>query len=366
MDILRVEGLSKAFIQKRKSEGLRASFRSLMNPDYKEKIAVHPIDFQVQEGEMLAFLGPNGAGKSTTIKMLTGILHPTSGHADVLGLCPWKERQKLAYRIGSVFGQKSQLWYHLPPADTFELMGRIYELGREDFRRRKQELVERLELGPYLHVPVRKLSLGERMRCELAAALLHRPKLVFLDEPTIGLDVVVKQAIREVIRTMNREEGMTVLITSHDAGDVEQLCSRAIVINHGRIILDDSVSLMKKEYLTLKRVRLELRNDPDAFGKSGLFYGPSVAHGSEAFHKPGTLHESGTIHEPGVLPLPGVEVLAREGRRIELGIQTATISVEEVLTYILQHYQIADVTIEDPPMEEVITHIYSRTGKEAG
>lgn len=164
-----------------------ASVQALLKPEYVEKSAVEGITFSVDQGETLAFLGPNGAGKSTTIKMLTGILHPTTGQAEVLGCCPWKERTKLSYRIGSVFGQKSQLWYHLPPIDTFELMSRIYELRRNEYLCRRDDLIERFELGPYLHTAVRKLSLGERMRCEIAASLIHRPQVLFLDEPTIGM-----------------------------------------------------------------------------------------------------------------------------------------------------------------------------------
>lgn len=204
---IRVEGLSKSFAVKQKASGLLGSMQSLFKPRYTEKAAVHRIDLTVEQGETLAFLGPNGAGKSTTIKMLTGILHPSGGQAHVLGLCPWTQRSRLAYHIGSVFGQKSQLWYHLPPIDSFELMSRIYELKRSDYFSRRDDLVRRFELEPYLHTPVRKLSLGERMRCEIAAAMLHRPKIVFLDEPTIGLDVIVKHKIRELILEMNREEG---------------------------------------------------------------------------------------------------------------------------------------------------------------
>jgi ABC-2 type transport system ATP-binding protein len=231
-----------------KKTGLLESMKNLFNPSLSEQIAVHPIDFQVEQGEILAFLGSNGAGKSTTIKMLTGILHPTCGRAEVLGFNPWQERKKLAFHIGSVFGQKSQLWYHLPPIDTFELMSRIYELPRGDYQKRRDELIERFELGEFLETPVRKLSLGQRMRCEIAATLLHRPKIVFLDEPTIGLDVVVKHKIRDLIKEMNQEEGTTLFITSHDAGDIEQLCKRAIVINHGKIILDDTVSNLKRQF----------------------------------------------------------------------------------------------------------------------
>ena len=174
MSAIRVQGLTKSFEVKHKRAGMLGSIRSLFRPELSEKVAVHPIDFTIEQGEVLAFLGPNGAGKSTTIKMLTGILHPSGGQAEVLGYCPWTDRQQLAFHVGSVFGQKSQLWYHLPPVDTFELMGRIYEMGKQDLQKRRDELVERFELGPYLHTPVRKLSLGERMRCEIAAALLRQ------------------------------------------------------------------------------------------------------------------------------------------------------------------------------------------------
>lgn len=324
MNAIRVEGLTKSFAVKRKEHGLSGSIRSLFKPHYTEKIAVRGIDLTVEQGEMLAFLGPNGAGKSTTIKMLTGILHPSGGAAQVLGFCPWKERSRLAYHIGSVFGQKSQLWYHLPPIDSFELMSRIYELKRSDYYSRRDDLVKRFELEPYLHTPVRKLSLGERMRCEIAAAMLHRPKIIFLDEPTIGLDVIVKQKIRELILEMNREEGTTIFLTSHDAGDVEQLCKRAIVINHGEVILDDGVERMKRELLTMKTIQLQLL-------------------------------------EPGAsFSYPGVTVLHQEGLTLKLSVETTAISIEHVLAHIVSEYRVIDVTIEDPPMDQIISHIYAR------
>ncbi|NJJ40065.1 ATP-binding cassette domain-containing protein [Paenibacillus apii] len=326
MSAIRVQGLSKVFNVKEKQQGLRGSMQSLFRPVYREKIAVKPIDFSVEEGEILAFMGPNGAGKSTTIKMLTGILHPTAGHAEVLGLCPWKERGRLGFVVGSVFGQKSQLWYHLPPVDSFELLGAVYELPKTDFLRRRDDLAERFEIGPYMNTPVRRLSLGERMRCEIVAALLHSPRVVFLDEPTIGLDIVVKQKIRDLIVEMNREEGTTLFLTSHDAGDIEQLCKRAIVINHGDIILDQEVSRMKRDYLTYKTINLRLKE------------------------------------KPASMELPGVQILKQQGNGLKLNIDTAVINIEEVLGYIVAHYRVEDVTIEDPPMEEIIAKIYERTG----
>ncbi|MDF2937609.1 MAG: transporter [Paenibacillaceae bacterium] len=327
---IRVKGLQKVFRVKEKRAGLKGSAEALFRPVYKEKLAVKPIDFQVEAGEILAFMGPNGAGKSTTIKMLTGILHPTAGMAEVLGLCPWEERKRLGFLVGSVFGQKSQLWYHLPPVDSFELLGSIYELPKAEFLRRRDDLAERFEITPYLNTPVRRLSLGERMRCEIVAALLHRPRVVFLDEPTIGLDVIVKQKIRELILEMNREEGTTLFLTSHDSGDIEQLCKRAIVINHGEIILDERVSRMKREYLTYKTIELRLR-------------------------------------EVCSLPqLPGVRILKQTAHGLKLNVDTSVIGIEEVLGQLVACCKIGDVTIEDPPMEEIIAKIYERTEKLAG
>jgi len=196
---IHVHQLTKTFVTRETQPGLGGSIRALFRPVHRETHAVKGITFAVDAGERVAFIGPNGAGKSTTIKMLVGILYPTSGQAQVLGKVPWRERGRLAYEIGAVFGQKSQLWYHLPPADSFDLLARIYELDQAAYLQRLGYLSELFEVGDYLRVPVRKLSLGERMRCEVAASLLHRPRILFLDEPTIGLDVVVKQRIRDLI-----------------------------------------------------------------------------------------------------------------------------------------------------------------------
>src|SRR6185295_2907684 len=219
-----------------------------------ELVAVDGITMDVPEGQAVAFIGPNGAGKSTTIKMLTGILHPTSGDVSVLGFTPWRERRRLAYHIGAVFGQRSQLWYHLPAGDTFELLARVYNIERSAFVKTRDLLIDRFALGPFLEIPVRKLSLGQRMRAEVAASLLHRPKVLFLDEPTIGLDVIARQELRDLIREWNRQEGLTVFLTSHDAGDIEHVAERVIVINHGRVVLDDQVADVRRQYLGSKVV----------------------------------------------------------------------------------------------------------------
>jgi ABC-2 type transport system ATP-binding protein len=328
LTVIQVDHLSKTFVTKEKQPGLRGSVRALFRPIRRETQAVKDITFSVEGGERVAFIGPNGAGKSTTIKMLVGILYPTSGQAQVLGKTPWRKRQRLAYEIGAVFGQKSQLWYHLPPQDSFDLLARIYELDRSAYRQRLDYLVELFEIGDHLPVPVRKLSLGERMRCEIAASLLHRPRILLLDEPTIGLDVVVKQRIRDLILDLNEQEEVTVFLTSHDAGDVEVLCKRAMVINHGEIIYDGRVSTLKRDYMHTKTISLKLGEPWQGFDG------------------------------------PGVQVLKHKGYGIKLQVDTAATAIEEVVGRLLARYAIVDINVDNPPMEEIIARIY--TQREAG
>ena len=245
---IKTRNLRKTYRTREKAEGLGASFRALFRPEWKEVEAVRDICLEVEQGEILAFIGPNGAGKSTFIKMLCGILHPSGGDISVLGMSPVKERRKLAMRIGTVFGQRSQLWLHLPALDSFTLLAAIYEISDAERKKRVAELTELFELGDFIKTPVRKLSLGQRIRCEVAASLLHNPELLFLDEPTIGLDVIVKQALRELIIRRNRENGTTVFLTSHDPADIEHLCRRAVVIDHGVVMLDTPVEKMISDY----------------------------------------------------------------------------------------------------------------------
>ncbi len=323
MAIIHVADLHKTFQVKRKEAGLAGSLRAFWRPAYSQVDAVKGVSFEVEEGETLAFIGPNGAGKSTTIKMLTGILHPTSGEAQVLGLVPWRQRQRLAYQIGSVFGQKSQLWYHLPPVDTFNLLAKIYELEPQAYRRRQGELVEAFEIQGLLQTPVRKMSLGERMRCEIAASLLHRPKVLFLDEPTIGLDVIAKQKIRDLIRLANREDRTTVFLTSHDAGDIEQLCRRVVIVNHGTIIYDDSVNRLKREHLRTRVISLKLAEPWAGF------------------------------------EMTGVRVLKAKEYGVKLEIDIAVAEVQAAVAGLLARYSVADMTIEDPPMEAIISSVFA-------
>jgi ABC-2 type transport system ATP-binding protein len=263
--------------------------------------------------------------------MLTGILHPTSGRAQVLGFTPWNQRRQLVHQIGAVFGQRSQLWYHLPPRDTFELLARIYSLDRAAYIRRRDMLIERFGLGPFLATPVRKLSLGQRMRAEVAASLLHAPRALFLDEPTIGLDVIARQELRDLIREWNQQEGVTVFLTSHDAGDIERVARRAIVINHGRVVLDDNVSALRRQYLGSKVL-------------------------SVTFHEP-----------PAAIDLPGVSIVEAGEYARKLEVDTRVTPLERVVSEVLRAAPVADIAIEDPPLEEVIAHIYTREqGVEVG
>ena len=321
-----LDKLSKTYKVKVREEGLKSALKSLVKPTYKEVEAVQSVSFLVDAGEMLAFIGPNGAGKSTTIKMLTGILHPTSGSANVLDYNPVKDRRKLSYQIGAVFGQKSQLSFHLPPVDSFRLLSNVYEIEKSEYEERLTQLAELLELGEFMNTPVRKLSLGQRVRCEFAASLLHAPKILFLDEPTIGLDVVVKHSIRELITKLNREENATVFLTSHDAGDVENLCRRAIVIDHGKVALDMSVKKMKYDYLNKKVISLKLK-------------------------------DTAAIPEmDGVTPIKVTPYAAK------FSVDTKIAAIGRVLAA-LDSENIEDITIEEPPMEEIIASIYKGNRK---
>ena len=347
MSIIEVEHLAKTFKTREREAGLTGSLRSFIAPRYREREAVKSINFSLAAGEVLAFIGPNGAGKSTTIKMLTGILYPTAGKVHVLGLTPWQQRRTLAFHIASVFGQKSQLWYHLPPQDTFDLLARIYELDMNEYRKRRAFLIDAFDIADYMRTPARKLSLGERMRCELAAALLHKPSVIFLDEPTIGLDVIAKQRIRDLIGQLNTEEGVTVFLTSHDAGDIEQVCRRAIVINHGEIILDAPIAKMKREYLKVKTVDLLLEGAAETLLKTEAESGEQHL----SIQSPASIHEE-------MLATDGVRILKAKGHGLKLEIDTARCPLEPIIAAIMQHCHILDMTISDPPMEEIIAKIY--------
>lgn len=318
---IKAEHLCKTFHIKEKQKGLKGSMISLVHPKYKSIHAVDDISFEVKKGEVLAFIGPNGAGKSTTIKMLTGILYPDSGEASVCEINPVKKRKKLAYRIGTVFGQKEQLWTHLTPQDNFYFFAAVYDMSKEEAKERIEELGRVFELEDFINTPVRNLSLGQRIRCEIAASLIHHPDILFLDEPTIGLDPVVKENIRALIKKMNKELHTTVFLTSHDVGDIEKLCKRIIIVNHGKIVLDDSMEHLKYHYLNKKIIELKLKEAVEEFD------------------------------------MDGVTVLKSKGCNLKLSADTKKVTMADVLGKI-DTDNIVDINISNMPLEDIITQIY--------
>lgn len=263
MALLEVEGLRKEYRVVKKEDGMWGSVKHLIRPVYGSKEAVCGISFAVREGESVAFLGANGAGKSTTIKMLTGILKPSGGRVSIMGRNPFKERMENAKQIGVVFGQKTQLWWDIPVIETFRLLKNIYEIPTEQYERNMKQFGEILGLDEFLQQPARKLSLGQRVRADMAAALLHEPPVLFLDEPTIGLDVAVKQRIYEFLRYINKEKRTTILLTSHDLNDLESLCERLIILEEGEILFDDRMEKIFEWYpegTTLEQIVIELFN----------------------------------------------------------------------------------------------------------
>jgi ABC-2 type transport system ATP-binding protein len=317
-----IEDLTKIFQIKVKPKKNKSFLGSLFAIEKKEVKAVDNISFTVNKGETLAFIGPNGAGKSTTIKILTGILFPTSGNAKVAGFVPWKERQKLAFKIGTVFGQKSQLSFHLPASDSFKLFARIYELDDKEYKERLNELIKIFEIQEFLDQPLKKLSLGQRMRCEIIASLLHNPEIIFLDEPTIGLDVVAKRELRDVLRSLNKSWNTTIFLTSHDTGDIEALCKRTIIINHGKMIFDDLTMNLKRKFITVKRLYVRFEDRIKEFR------------------------------------MQDVDVLSKGRYGVFLEVDTTKRSIRSVLEEIIKDYSIIDINVEDPSLEEIITKIY--------
>jgi ABC-2 type transport system ATP-binding protein len=288
--------------------------------------AVSNISFDVKEGEVLAFIGPNGAGKSTTIKMLTGILKPSAGNITVLGLDPQRDRKKLAYEIGTVFGQKSQLWFHLPPLDSFQLLGSIYDIEASELKKRITYLSEIMEITELMNTPVRKLSLGQRIKCEIAASLLHKPKVIFLDEPTIGLDVIAKKNLRSLIKRINEEEKTTIFLTSHDMGDIEKLCKRMIIINCGTILLDQDVKSLKYNYDNKKIISIRYTDCVDL-----------------------SVLES----------LPGVNLPSKTQFAAKVEVDTDKTDIETVMGLLFKTGKVEDINIASRPLEDIIAEIYS-------
>ena len=329
MKVIEAEELSKNFHVKQKEKGMKGSIKAVFHPHTEEVRAVDKVSFGVEEGEVLAFIGPNGAGKSTTIKMLTGILYPDSGKVEVLGINPVKKRKQLAYQIGTVFGQKEQLWTHLTPYDNFQFFGAIYDLSGDEIEKRIAELADIFELAGFINTPVRNLSLGQRIRCEIVASLIHKPKVLFLDEPTIGLDPVVKENIRMLIRQMNKELHTTIFLTSHDIGDIEKLCKRIVIVNSGKIVMDDSMEHLKYHYLNKKIVEIKLQEE--------------------------------TI----LPPMEGITVLERKGSHVKFEVDTSVMKINDALRSIDAEH-VEDINISNIPLENIIMAIYRSEGRADG
>lgn len=326
MAIIEVKKLSKTFKVKLKEKGLKGSLKSMIKPKYKTIKAVKDISFEVEKGEIIAFIGPNGAGKSTTIKMLSGILYPNSGSIKVLDIDPKEDRKKLAYQIGTVFGQKEQLWTHLTPYDNFKFFGAIYDIPESRVEKKIEELKMLFELDEFINTPVRNLSLGQRIRCEIVASLIHEPKILFLDEPTIGLDPVVKENIRALIKRMNKEYKTTIFLTSHDVGDIEKLCKRVIIINNGQIVLDDSMENLKYHYLNKKIVEAKMKERVNLEDEDGI------------------------------------TILKDKGYNLKIEVDTQKRSVADAIK-LLNPDNIIDINISNIPLENIISDIYKKEDK---
>jgi ABC-2 type transport system ATP-binding protein len=318
-DAIVLKNVSKVFAYK-----AHKGFKGFFNPEKKEVKAVDNISLTVERGEAIAFIGPNGAGKSTTIKMLSGILQPTHGHVRVLGYEPLKQRRELAMKIGTVFGQRSQLVFNLPLTDSFMLTAGMYRIPKAEAEVRIAKLIEQFALAEFIDQPVRKLSLGQRMRAEVANALLHNPDIIFLDEPTIGLDIVAKRSLRETIKRINKEQGTTVFLTSHDVGDIEEVCARTMIVNHGQIVLDAKTADLKKDYLKGKTV--------------------SVVPEGEL---------------PQDLVVDGIAGIIEDGRLV-FNVDTSKTSLKAFLQKLLDKLNIADLTIEDTELEDIIHELYTK------
>jgi ABC-2 type transport system ATP-binding protein len=326
MPIIEAAGLTKTYRVALKKEGFLGALRGLVRRQYKEVRAVENVTFSIEPGEMVAFLGPNGAGKTTTLKMLSGLIYPTRGEARVLGFVPWERADTFRRRFALVMGQKNQLWWDLPAADSFQLHREIYSLPTDQFNETLGELTEMFDVGDLVRQPVRELSLGERMKMELIAALLHRPQLLLLDEPTIGLDVVAQVAIQRCLKEYNAHRGVTMLLTSHYMRDVEALCKRVLVITHGHLIYDGALSGITEQFGRNKLVRLQFEGDT----------------------APDGLEEYGELTE-------------RVGPSASLKVDRSR--VPEVLGAILERYTVVDMSVQDPPLDQVIAKVFQEASQ---
>jgi ABC-2 type transport system ATP-binding protein len=327
MRLITVENLSKEFRHAVKKPGLVGAVQHLYSQKYKTKVAVDHISFTIDKGESIAYVGPNGAGKSTTIKMLTGILVPSSGQVVVDGLIPHKQRIDNAKKIGAVFGQRTQLWWDIPIIESLALLKDIYEIPENTYKRNMELFADILGLGEFLHLSARKISLGQRMRADLAAALLHNPQILYLDEPTIGLDVAVKVRIRKFIKQINKESGTTIMLTTHDLDDIEDICRRLIIIDQGKIIYDGELQSVKDAFAQERAIHFEVR-DPIL------------------------------LLDRIVSDLPDVILENNEAQRFSIRFNRFKTAAGEVIGHIMKHGDVLDIRIDEPKIEQVIRQVY--------
>ncbi|WP_271754734.1 ABC transporter ATP-binding protein [Cohnella sp. JJ-181] len=332
--MLEASGLSKTFVTALPKEGKLKAVRTLFSRERKVVTAVNALDMRVEEGEFVGFIGPNGAGKSTTIKMLCGILHPSAGEVRIAGLSPQRERRRVARRIGVVFGQRSQLWWDLPLKDSFDILAAMFRLGAAEKERQLSKLDEVLQLREFWDTPVRRLSLGQRMRGDLAAALLHDPALLVLDEPTIGMDAAAKRQIRDHLKLLNSEYGKTVLLTTHDMDDIETLCDRVIVISRGEMLYDGGLALLRERIGLPTTVSVTYARDTTIGLAPGMRIGEGVSAPSE------------------------VKVIDVAEREATVSFNRAQIGVMEVLRLLSAWGDIADVHVEEPEFEDIVSRVY--------
>lgn len=324
MHLIVVHDLTKAFRVAERQPGLAGAVRGLVQRRMRVVKALDGVSFSIAPGELVGYIGPNGAGKSTTVKVLAGILVPDGGVCQVMGRVPWRERVATVQQIGVVFGQRTQLWWDLPVIESFDLLREIYRVPTPDYASARDELVDHLRLADLLDVPVRLLSLGQRMRCELAAALLHRPSLLYLDEPTIGLDAVSKLAVREFLARLNRERGVTVILTTHDLDDIEALCSRVLVISQGRILSDGSLAELRYGVTRERRLTIDLESDVPGVGD------------------------------------PEATVVSQQDRRVVLSFDPERVSAATLIGRLCARFPVRDLYVENPPIEEVIARLYAK------
>ena len=349
--VIRLENLTKTFRVAAHRRGLLGALRSLVDREHRVVRAVDGISLAIEPGELVGYLGPNGAGKSTTIKMLTGILVPTSGLVEVAGFVPWRDRVRYVRRIGVVFGQRTNLWWDLPVVESFELLRHIYRVPAPRFAANLARFEALLGLREFQQTPVRQLSLGQRMRADLAAALLHDPEIVFLDEPTIGLDVVAKERIRGFIREINRERGVTIILTTHDLGDVEKLCRRVILIADGHLMFDGALADLHAQYGDERELVLDLAAG-DGEGSTGRL----------------VVDVDGSAGSPtdAELAVPGAILVRREGLRVSYRFRRSETSASELIGRVAERFRIVDLTVREPDIEATVRRIYEERGVAKG